>query len=91
MLPLPTGYFVWKRRFDPKTLPWLVATFVAAGGFANSYPFAVHGSTAVLAALHLPVALWLAVGIAYAGGRWGQVGAAWISYDSRANSSSPTR
>jgi hypothetical protein len=25
-------------------------------------------------ALHLPIALWLAVGIAYAGGRWGQVG-----------------
>jgi hypothetical protein len=24
--------------------------------------------------LHLPIALWLAVGIAYAGGRWGEVG-----------------
>jgi hypothetical protein len=39
----------------------------------NLFPFAEAGSTAVLAGLHLPIALWLAVGIAYAGGRWGQV------------------
>ncbi len=74
VLPLLTGYFVWKRKLDPKTLPWLAAAFVAAGGFANSYPFVARGSTEVLAALHLPIALWLVVGIAYAGGRWGQVG-----------------
>ena len=30
--------------------------------------------TEVLTALHLPIALWLVVGIAYAGGRWSQVG-----------------
>src|SRR5204863_9481971 len=33
-----------------------------------------RGFTEVLTALHLPIALWLVVGIAYAGGRWGQVG-----------------
>src|ERR687886_241282 len=38
VLPLLTGYFVWKRRLDTSTLRWLV------------------------------------VGIAYAGGRWSQVG-----------------
>ena len=27
----------------------------------------------MLTALHLPIALWLVVGIAYAGGRWSQV------------------
>src|SRR5918997_551282 len=37
------------------------------------YPFVRGGSSEVLTALHLPVALWLPVGIAYAGGRWGQV------------------
>jgi hypothetical protein len=42
---------------------------------ANAYPFAPGGSTGILTALHLPIALWLVVGIAYAGGRWwGQVG-----------------
>ena len=52
---------------------WLAAAFVAAGVFANVYPFAPDGSTEALTALHLPIALWLVVGIAYAGGRWSQV------------------
>src|SRR5215216_1099075 len=74
VLPLLTGYFVWKRRLDTSTLSWLIAAFVAAGVFANVYPFAPGGYTEALTALHLPMALWLVVGIAYAGGRWGQVG-----------------
>ena len=36
----------------------------------NLIPFAPGGHTEILAALHLPIALWLAVGFAYAGGRW---------------------
>src|SRR5215208_555451 len=74
VLPLLTGYFVWKRRLGTSMLRWLVVAFVAAGVFANVYPFAPRGSTEALTALHLPIALWLGVGIAYAGGRWGQVG-----------------
>jgi len=73
VMPLLTGYFVWKRRLDPRTLRWLMVAFVAAGAFANIYPFAPRGYTEVLAALHLPIALWMVVGIAYAGGRWSQV------------------
>ena len=73
VLPLLTGYLVWKRRLDTTTLRWLALAFVAAGVFANVYPFAPGGSTEVLTALHLPIALWVVVGIAYAGGRWSQV------------------
>jgi hypothetical protein len=73
VLPLLTGYFAWKRRIDISTLRWLAVAFVAAGVVANIYPFATGGSTEALTALHLPIALWLVVGIAYAGGRWGQV------------------
>ena len=74
VLPVLTGYFAWKRRLDARTLRWMALAFVAAGVFANIYPFTPEGSTEVLTALHLPIALWLVVGIAYAGGRWGQVG-----------------
>ncbi|HYN87592.1 MAG TPA: permease prefix domain 1-containing protein, partial [Ardenticatenaceae bacterium] len=74
VLPLLTGYFVWKRRLDTSTLRWLAAAFVAAGVFANAYPLALGGYTEALTALHLPIALWLLVGIAYAGGRWSEVG-----------------
>jgi hypothetical protein len=74
VLPLLTGYFVWKRRLDTSTLRWLAAAFVAAGVFANVYPFAPGGYTEALTALHLPIALLLVLGVAYAGGRWSQVG-----------------
>ncbi len=74
VLPLLSGYFVWKRRLRASTLRWLVAALVAAGVSANIYPFAPGGYTETLTALHLPIALWLVVGVAYAGGRWGQVG-----------------
>src|SRR5918992_152465 len=73
VLPLLTGYFVWERRLDTSTLRWLAVAFVAACVFANLYPFAPRGSTEALTALHLPIALWLAVGVAYAGGRWSEV------------------
>lgn len=73
VLPLLTGYFAWKRRLHPGTLRWLAAAFVVAAVFANVYPLAPDGSTEALTALHLPIALWLVVGVAYAGGRWSQV------------------
>ncbi len=76
VLPLLTGYFAWKRRLDTSTLRWLAVAFVAASVFANVYPSAPSasgGHTESLTALHLPIALWLVVGIAYAGGRWSQV------------------
>jgi hypothetical protein len=71
VLPVLTGYFVWKRRLDARAIAWLVAGFVAATVFANAYPFAPDGYTQTLTALHLPIALWVAVvGVAYAGSRW---------------------
>jgi hypothetical protein len=72
VLPLLTGYFVWKRRLPVSTVRWLAAAFVAAAIVVNAYPFAERGSTELLAAMHLPIALWLVVGVAYAGGRWNE-------------------
>jgi hypothetical protein len=73
VLPLLTGYFAWKRRLGASTLSWLAVAFAAAGVLINIYPFAPRGYTEVLSAIHLPVALWVAAGIAYAGGRWNEV------------------
>ncbi|RIK38882.1 MAG: hypothetical protein DCC58_16065 [Chloroflexi bacterium] len=73
VLPLLTGYFAWKRQLAAGTLRWLAAAFGVAGVFANIYPFVSGGSSEALTALHLPIALWAAVGIAYAGDRWDQV------------------
>ena len=70
VLPFLTGYFAWKRRMDPRHWVWLAAPFIAAAAVVNIFPFARGSHTEVLSALHLPIALWLAVGIAYVGGRW---------------------
>jgi hypothetical protein len=72
VLPLLTAYFAWKRRLDTRTLRWLAVAFAAAAILVNAIPFTPQGHTEILAALHLPIALWLAVGIAYAAGRWNQ-------------------
>ena len=73
VLPLVTCYFAWKRGMAAGTARWLAAAFVAAGVFANVYPFTPEGNTEILTALHTPIALWIAVGVAYAGGRWREV------------------
>jgi hypothetical protein len=73
VLPPLTAYFVWKRGLRLPTVLCLAALFVAAAVFANVYPFDPDSSTEVLTALHLPIALWLVVGIAYTGARWRQV------------------
>jgi hypothetical protein len=73
VLPLLTGYFVWKRGLTTSIVRWLATAFVVSGALANVYPFVPEGHTEALTALHLPIALWLLVGIAYAGGRWSQV------------------
>jgi hypothetical protein len=74
VLPLLTGYFAWKRRLGAGAFWRLAAAFGAAAVFANAYPLEPGGSTEVLTALHLPIALWLVVGIAYAGRRWNEIG-----------------
>ena len=66
VLPLLAGYFLWKRGWDRVRCLWLALPFVAAAVLANAFPFTPDGATGILAAIHLPIALWLAVGIALA-------------------------
>lgn len=65
------GYFAWKR--GPLTgarLSRLLLPLVGAAVVVNLAPGGRESQTAVLSTLHLPIALWLMVGVAYAGGRW---------------------
>ncbi len=70
VLPLLVGYFAWKRRPVGRRWLWLALPVIAGAAVANSYPFDESGDTLVLTVLHLPLALWLVIGMAYAGGRW---------------------
>jgi len=69
-LPFLAWYFAWKRGLGRVGGLWLALPFIAAALIVNIIPFKREGHTEVLAVLHLPIALWLAVGFAYAGGRW---------------------
>jgi hypothetical protein len=61
---------VWKRGSHVVSSLWLALPFAAGAVLANVYPFQKGSSTEVLTALHLPIALWLAVGFAYVRNRW---------------------
>ncbi len=70
VFPFLAGYLAWKRRLGRAGCVRLAVIFAAAGVAINAFPFAEPGHALTLAALHLPIALWLVVGIAYTGGRW---------------------
>ncbi len=70
VFPLLAVYFVWKRKSDVVSSLWLALPFAAGAAFANVYPFRTGSNTEVLTILHLPIALWLAVGFAYVRNRW---------------------
>lgn len=70
VLPFLTAYLLWKRRAGRRGLLPIVVSFAAATLFANAYPLSVRGATLGLTVIHLPIALWLTVGLAYVGGRW---------------------
>ena len=79
VFPVLAIYFAWKRGFSVASGAWLALLFAAGAVFANVYPFhapdrldnsQAGSDTQVLTALHLPIAMWLAVGLAYVRGRW---------------------
>jgi hypothetical protein len=74
-LPFIAAYFAWERPLPAASRLWLAAGFVLAAIVVNAYPFPLvaggrEADTQILVILHLPITLWLAVGVAYVGGGW---------------------
>jgi hypothetical protein len=69
-LPALAAYLAWRRRVGMGTIGALVLLFALGAVGANIYPLAEGDATLVLLGLHLPLALWLAVGVAYVAGDW---------------------
>jgi hypothetical protein len=72
ILPFIAAYFAWDRPLPRSRRMWLAAVFALAAIAVNAFPFSPSpgSDTEVLSIIHLPIALWLAVGVAYVGGRW---------------------
>ncbi|HEU4422469.1 MAG TPA: permease prefix domain 1-containing protein [Pilimelia sp.] len=69
LVPL-AAYFVVRRRVGTAGIGVLLALFALGAIGANAYPLAEDSQSIVLTAIHLPLALWLVVGLAYVGGDW---------------------
>jgi hypothetical protein len=72
-LPFIAAYFAWERPLSASAALRLAGVFALAALAVNAFPFSPSpgSDTEVLTTLHLPIALWLGVGVAYVGGRWG--------------------
>jgi hypothetical protein len=74
--PFVVAYFAWERPLRASARWKLAGAFVLAALVVNLVPFAGWSAgertadTLRLTALHLPMALWLAVGVAYVAGEW---------------------
>ncbi len=73
VLPWLTAYFVWKRGCGVGTIAGLAGAFVVAAVLANLPGFGGAREFEALTAAHLPIALFLVMGVAYAGTRWREV------------------
>ena len=70
VLPVLAAYFAWRRRVTLRVVGVLALLFIVGAVAANVYPMDDDSQTMVLTAIHLPIALWLVVGVAYVGGDW---------------------
>jgi len=69
-LPFLVAFLAWKRSLPRRVVAWLAVPFVVSAVLMNAFPFEPGGDTEVLAAIHLPIVLWLVAGVAYLGGAW---------------------
>ncbi len=69
-LPFLVGFLAWKQHLSPRVIAGLAVPFIGAAILINVLPFDTGGDTERLAAIHLPLLLWLVAGVAYLGGAW---------------------
>ena len=69
-LPWLAAFLVWRRQARRPVIAILVALFALGAVAANIYPLAATSQSVVLTSIHLPIALWLVVGLAYVADDW---------------------
>ncbi len=64
-LPWLAGFLAWRRQASPLVIGVLVALFVVGAVGANVYSLGDESQSLVLTTIHLVIALWFVVGVAY--------------------------
>jgi len=70
ILPFIAAFFLIKRKANQKTWSTIMVSFIIAALIINIYPSFSPYNTEILSSLHLPLLLWLIVGVAYIGREW---------------------
>jgi hypothetical protein len=69
-LPWLAAFLAWRRRARRPLIGMLVGLFALGAVAANAYPLADTSQSVVLTSIHLPIAVWLVVGLAYVADDW---------------------
>jgi hypothetical protein len=69
-LPWLAGFLGWRRHARRPLIWTLVALFALGAVAANAYPLTDVSQSVILTSIHLPIALWLVVGLAYVADEW---------------------
>ena len=69
-LPWLAAFLAWRRQAGRPLIGILVALFALGAVAANVYPLAETSQSVILTSIHLPIALWFAVGLAYVADDW---------------------
>ncbi|WP_328534841.1 permease prefix domain 1-containing protein [Micromonospora zamorensis] len=69
-LPWLAAFLAWRRQARPVMIAVLVTLFALGAVAANAYPLADDSQSVVVSSVHLPIALWLVVGLAYVADDW---------------------
>ncbi|TLM97616.1 MAG: hypothetical protein FDZ75_04155, partial [Actinobacteria bacterium] len=75
VLPFLAAYLAWAKRPPRWQMGAVAGVFVAGAVAVNAYPFVDGGSTQTLTAIHLPVLLWLTLGVVAGAALWRTVAA----------------
>lgn len=69
-LPWLAAFLARRRKAGRPVIATLAALFALGAVAANTYPLADKSESAVVTSIHLPIALWLVVGLAYVADEW---------------------
>ncbi|MFD7439789.1 permease prefix domain 1-containing protein [Streptomyces sp. NPDC059909] len=64
-LPWLAAFLAWRRQAGQALIGVMLALFALGAVAANVYPLTDESQSLVLTGIHLPIALWFAVGLAY--------------------------